>query len=376
MCGYKRRKQKAAIDKLIELGFIITFLAGAPAKRYFRITVTPEILNAAVSSGLETGAEVYALTSEAAERSIREKEIAEKNRIATAAEIDEYIRSKMGHSAEEMQFVQNGGTRSYNTETPEFGKKTVCMNGEYQFVQNGGTRMYETDKQARTKGKNKIVQNGVTRVDETAEHTFNQKINNQDISQSVSREQLGAVCTDTADTALTDGRTDGQAHENDDLSFSSAKELLKERIGYAWYVGYFGENDKSGDKTAAGSLTQVDLVLDVILDALCRARERGHISLSKNGMTVTYDELCSHFLKRLERRHLEYFFAKFDPGRKIGNIRAYTLTAVYNAVDEADMVKDHGSRDGASSIDPDKWKELEECFDPWEELAKMTKGEE
>ena len=361
MCGYKRRKQKAAIDKLIEQGFIITFLAGAPAKRYFRITVTPEMIGTAITSGLKTTKEVYSRTSEAAERSVREQEIAEKNRIATADEIDEYIRSKIGQVNEEIQIVQKGETRTYNTETAENGEKITCTDGEIQIVQKGETRMYKTANQDCTKGQNKNGQKGETRLDKRAEHTFNLNIYNHDISQSVSREQLDAVCTDTDKI---DGLTDKQT-EIDDFSStdSNAMKLMKERIDYAWYEKHLADGSFS-ERTKVRTLSQLDLVLDVMLDALRRAKEKGYISLSKNGRVVTFRELRSHFLDRLERRHIEYLFGKLEEQRNIKNIRAYVLTAIYNAVDEADMVAD----DKNSTINDDLWYEMAESFDPWDEI--------
>ena len=361
MCGYKRRKQKAAIDKLIEQGFIITFLAGAPAKRYFRITVTPEMLVTAITSGLKMTKEVYSRTSEAAERSVREQEIAEKNRIATADEIDEYIRSKIGQVNEEIQIVQKGETRTYNTETAENGEKITCTDGEIQIVQKGETRMYKTANQDCTKGQNKNGQKGETRLDKRAEHTFNLNIYNHDISQSVSREQLDAVCTDTDKI---DGLTDKQT-EIDDFSStdSNAMKLMKERIDYAWYEKHLADGSFS-ERTKVRTLSQLDLVLDVMLDALRRAKEKGYISLSKNGRVVTFRELRSHFLDRLERRHIEYLFGKLEEQRNIKNIRAYVLTAIYNAVDEADMVAD----DKNSTINDDLWYEMAESFDPWDEI--------
>lgn len=365
MCGYKRRKQKAAIDKLIEQRFIITFLAGAPAKRYFRITVTPEMLGTAVTNGLETTKEVYSRTSEAAERSVREKEIAEKNRIATADEIDEYIRSKIGQINEEIQFGQKGETRTYNTETAENGEKITCTDGEIQIVQKGETRMYKTANQDCTKGQNKNVQKGETRSDKRAEHTFNLNIYNHDISQSVCEQQDFSVCTDTG---IVDGLTDETNMKNDIFSFSSAKEILSERIGYSWYESHFKNHDN--EETNIGSLKQVDFVISVMLDALSRAHSKGYIQLSKNGRTVTYGDLYTHFLEQLDRRHLELFFEKYDP-KKIKNIRAYTLTSIYNTIDEADMLD---AEEETSSFSIDLWYDMAKSYDP-EKISFKEEGD-
>lgn len=317
LCGYKRRKQKAAIDKLIEYGFIQTTVAGVPAKRYFQIIITAQKLNEVIMSGMDTSRNIYSMTSEAAERSIREKEEAERSRPATAEEIDEFIISKLGHKQEEIQFVQNGGTSLYNTENQD---RTY---GSFKFVQNGGTRM-----------------------DKTSEHTINLNIYNHNISQS--------VCN------ISDGQTDKLSNEKESFSYSSAKELLKEHIEYAWYENHFKtEND---EKTNIVSISQVNFVVDLMLDALCRASRVGHISLSKNGKTVTYNDIREHFLEKLKKRHLEYVFEKIDL-ENVKNIRAYLLTSLYNVTDDMDMVNTQQTVPKENTFDIDLWYKLAE-YDP------------
>lgn len=208
LSGYKRRKQKAAIDKLIELGFIKTSIAGVPAKRYFHITVTSEKLNSSIKNGMDTIKKVYSMTSEAAERRIREKEIAEMNRTATAEEVDEYIASKMGQH-----------------------------NGENQFVQNGGTRLSQTNKQDRTNGSSKFVQNGGTSVDKLAEHTTNLNIYNPVYSQSVYHD------TECTEKTSTDGQTDRLSSHVNRMSYN---QMLSEiNSTFADDAELKGENDLS-----------------------------------------------------------------------------------------------------------------------------------
>lgn len=338
VCGYKSKKQRAAIKILVDLGLIVVKLSGAPAKRYFQIIVTDEQLEQIITDGTETAKEVYSLTAEAAEIAAKKKQEEELNRHVTPEEEAEYLRQAGYFGAAEQQ--------------------------SFQFVPNGGTSPSEILEQVRSERSNKFVPNGGTREDETAEHTFNHNIYNHDISQSVSEPQNFSACTNSE---IIDGRTDDNTEKEKIDDISSAKDILKERIGYEYYRKRI--NDKySSRPTNVRSLSQLDLVLDVMLDALERAKDKGYIPLSKNGRVVTYRELQGHFLERIEKRHIEYLFGKLNEKQKSGdikNIRAYVLTAIYNAVDEADMLVGDKSN---STIDEDKWYEMVDSFNPWDYL--------
>lgn len=325
MCGYKRKKQKAAIDSLIESGFIEVKLSGAPARRYFRIIISEKQLNEYYSQGLEISKSVYSMTSEAAERAVREKEMSD-----TDDNFDETILSQ---SAEQ--------------DRPKWS---------FKAVPNSGSRLSETAEQECPKGSFKNVQNVGTRTDEMAEHTFNHK-NKSYIYQSISQNQpCNCPNTLTRESNCNIGLTDGLKSEEKEKIISEIREHLKERIGYSWYKDIFSDSYICG-LSNADSLEQVDYVINTLADAVLKARENGFIQLSRNGMTVTKDEIEERFLKKLEKRHIEFFFEKLDKS-KVRNIRAYTLTAMYNAVDDAEMLKDNNS-----TISDERWYEMARSFD-------------
>lgn len=92
------------------------------------------------------------------------------------------------------------------------------------------------------------------------------------------------------------------------------RELIQENIEYDYLCGQCGKE-------------RVNEIVEIMLDAVCSTR-----SYLRVGGEEKPAELVRTRLLKIDRRHVEYAFDCLDKNTtKIHNIRAYLLTALYNA---------------------------------------------
>ena len=97
-------------------------------------------------------------------------------------------------------------------------------------------------------------------------------------------------------------------------------ELIKLNIEYDWYMKY-------GDSYGQGYSKLYDELFQVICDVVCVKRH----SLKIGGEVYPYELVKSRFLK-LKQAHLDYVIDCMQKTTtRIGNIKAYMITALYNA---------------------------------------------
>ena len=97
-------------------------------------------------------------------------------------------------------------------------------------------------------------------------------------------------------------------------------ELIKQNIEYDWYMKY-------GDSYGQGYSKLYDELFQVICDVVCVKRH----SLKIGGEVYPYELVKSRFLK-LKQAHLDYVIDCMQKTTtRIGNIKAYMITALYNA---------------------------------------------
>ena len=97
-------------------------------------------------------------------------------------------------------------------------------------------------------------------------------------------------------------------------------ELIKLNIEYDWYMKY-------GDSYGHGYTQLYDELFQIICDVVCVKRQ----SLKIGGEVYPYELVKSRFLK-LKPSHLDYVIECMQKTTtKIGNIKAYLITALYNA---------------------------------------------
>ena len=104
--------------------------------------------------------------------------------------------------------------------------------------------------------------------------------------------------------------------EADEMSRSDLEDEIKANIGYEIIV-----ENKQNDKR------QIDEIVKLMLDAICSPSATVRI----NGTDIPKSSVRERFLQ-LDSEHIEYvLFAMERPKPEIRNIRAYLLTALYNA---------------------------------------------
>lgn len=94
-------------------------------------------------------------------------------------------------------------------------------------------------------------------------------------------------------------------------------EMIQENLEYGHYLSYASEEDKK----------RYEEIYQIICDVVCVKRKTIHV----NGEEYPYELVKSCFLK-LKHSHVQYVMnCMKDTVTKIGNIRSYLITALYNA---------------------------------------------
>lgn len=115
------------------------------------------------------------------------------------------------------------------------------------------------------------------------------------------------------------------------IEMENVEWLIKTNIEYDWYQDFFEETpDNSlhkGEATFAGSLSEVDTLVSIIVNTICSEKE--YIRIGKEDMP--HSVVASRF-KKLEMKHIEYALKCIMLNTKdIKNPVAYLTTVLYNA---------------------------------------------
>ena len=155
--------------------------------------------------------------------------------------------------------------------------------------ENSLTSLLETDNQVCEKVENKIAENSQTSLSESSNHTYKTKENKSKESINQSADKIDAI---------DDKRED-------------YLEIIHENIDY----DCFAEKEK------------VDELVEIMLDVICSTKEK----LRVNGEDLPTEVVRSRFLK-LDYSHIDYVLAALQKNTsEVRNIRAYLVTALYNA---------------------------------------------
>ncbi len=105
------------------------------------------------------------------------------------------------------------------------------------------------------------------------------------------------------------------------ISYREYREIIKENIEYDWFTeGY------AAHENISGSQEELDGMVELMTECVCAERP-----MRIHGQEMPAEIVRSRFLK-LTSEHIEYVFDCLSKTRtKISNIRAYLMTALYNA---------------------------------------------
>lgn len=116
--------------------------------------------------------------------------------------------------------------------------------------------------------------------------------------------------------------------------------FVKEQIEYDWYCDFFEETpdnfmNRSEETTFAGTLSEVDMLVRIIVDTICSKKDT--IRIGKEDMPHSIVE--SQF-KKIKMKHIEYVLKSLMLStNNIRNPKAYLITALYNATLTCDFAE-------------------------------------
>lgn len=178
----------------------------------------------------------------------------------------------------------------------------IIKDGEDKMTALNGIAQ-RTCKQVCEKATNLSAANLTTSLQETDIHTIN--LNNK--SRVINPNQSISRGTDM-DDRIKCGKSVCSSDEREDL-----RQLICENIEYS----YITEKGKK----------QVDEIVSIMIDVLCSGRDTVRV----NGGEIPLETVRSRFLK-LDSGHIEYVLETMSRNTTdIRNIRAYLITALYNA---------------------------------------------
>ena len=158
------------------------------------------------------------------------------------------------------------------------------------------TSLLETDNQVCEKVANKIAENSQTSLSESSKHTYKTKENKSKVSINQSADGIDVIDFDK---------------ENSLDKREEYLEIIRENIDYECFT----EKEK------------VDELVEIMLDVICSIRKTVRV----NGEDLPTEIVKNRFLK-LDNSHIDYVLTALQKNTsEVRNIRAYLVTALYNA---------------------------------------------
>ena len=269
------KQQKRCVDALVKAGLIRCELRGMPAKRSFYIIDDIAVIQALIAEGEEKLREIKPAATEKYERK-RKSENAEPNE--STKKMNDFLAAAFGTNMSENEIA--------DSEKPHNSAVSSCSDKRAE--------------QAPTDGQTLLRQNVGASSDQTAEqHFIKTKDNKLNIKNPINQ----SSCADRIDVIDGENRNNREEYE----------QLVRENIEY--------------DCFNPEKQREFDEIVSIMVDVICSSKPTVRV----NGEEVPQSVVKSVFLK-LNESHIEYVLAALKKNNTaVRNIRAYLITALYNA---------------------------------------------
>lgn len=280
------RQQKRCVDNLIKAGLVRCELRGMPARRSFFIVEDIELIQALLTAGEAYIAQVKPAAAESYEKKRKPSEPAAQNEPnEDTKRMTDFLSAAFG------------GTMP-TTEIPRNEANSPCSD--------------KMSEQAPQKCQPLLRQNVGASSDKSAEQLFiktkdNKPKGNNPINQSIN------YTTDKQEKNVSDTMIDGNDTQ---LKREMYLQILKENISYQQLC-----DENKSDKTS------IDEMLLLMLEVICS----GKPTIRANGEELPQKQVRSVYLS-LNYEHIDYVLTALKKNTSdVRNIRAYLITALYNA---------------------------------------------
>lgn len=273
------KQQKRCVDALVKAGLIKCELRGMPAKRSFYIVDDIAVIQALIADGEEKMREIKPSATEKYERK-RKSENAEPNE--NTKKMNEFLAAAFGTNSPESE--------NSDSEKPHNSAVSPCSDKRAE--------------QAPTEEPSLLRQKVGASSDETANQHFIKTKDNKPKGKNLINQ---SIC-----------ETDGI--DRIDFTRQNVREkyeqIVRENISY----DYFLENKNT-------DIREIDELVSLIVEVICSNKPTVRV----NGEEIPQEVVKSQFLK-LNESHIEYVLAALKKNSTaVRNIRAYLITALYNA---------------------------------------------
>ena len=269
------KQQKRCVDALVKAGLIRCELRGMPAKRSFYIVDDIAVIQALIALGEEKMREIKPAATEKYERK-RKSENAEPNE--NTKKMNEFLAAAFGTKMSENEIA--------DSEKPHNSAISSCSDKRAE--------------QAPTEEPSLLRQKVGASSDQTAEqHFIKTKENKLNIKNPINQ----SFCADRIDEIDGENRNNREEYE----------QIVRENIEY--------------DCFNPEKQRELDEIVPIMVDVICSSKPTVRV----NGEEVPQSVVKSVFLK-LNESHIEYVLAALKKNNTaVRNIRAYLITALYNA---------------------------------------------
>lgn len=269
------KQQKRCVDALVKAGLIKCELRGMPAKRSFYVVDDIAVIQALIADGEEKMREIKPSATEKYERK-RKSENTEPSE--STKKMNEFLAAAFGTNSPENE---NSGS-----EKPHNSAVSPCSDKRAE--------------QAPTEEPSLLRQKVGASSDQTAEqHFIKTKENKLNIKNPINQ----SSCADRIDEIDGENRNNREEYE----------QLVRENIEY--------------DCFNPEKQRELDEIVSIMVDVICSSKPTVRV----NSEEVPQSVVKSVFLK-LNESHIEYVLAALKKNNtNVRNIRAYLITALYNA---------------------------------------------
>lgn len=286
------RQQKRCIDALLKLGLIRCELRGMPAKRSFYIVEDIRLIQTLLAQG------------EAAMNQIKPSaaESYEKKRKSSEPEVQNVPDENTMRMTDFLSAAFGGSVSETETEIPHNEAISPCSD--------------KMSEQAPQKGQTLLRQNVGASSDKSAEqHFIKTKDNNLNINKSINPINLSH--SSNAEAQEIDGIPDRSDWIDENIqSRNEYLAILKENISYQQLCDEYKYNKAS-----------IDEMLLLMLEVICSKKP----TIRANGEELPQKQVRNVYLS-LNYEHIDYVLTALKKNTSdVRNIRAYLITALYNA---------------------------------------------